>query len=65
MDFFGKYNIFVKKISLTNKKRLPIVVYSNIRLVPQGCCHPNTTITGSHSIIYGVSYGHVKKEDFL
>jgi len=32
------------------KRRLPIAV--GLR--------PNTTVTGSHSIIYGLSLGHVK-----
>lgn len=34
---------------------------SRLSMRPQGCCRPNTTMTGSHSnYIYGLSFGYVK-----
>ena len=60
MDFLGKYNKYCEKIIQMKRKRLPIIIFLGIGLALQSCYRPNTTMTRSHSIIYGLSLGHAK-----
>ena len=49
-DISVVWKIILLKKADEEQRRLPIVVCLGMR--PQGCCRPNTTMTGSHSKIF-------------